>query len=317
MPRSPTSPPSITARRLSALRWRTGTSTRPPRRLPADRLVTDGDYALTFSPDLGYVGLSRRIDAPEPEIRPPMTPPCPSGVRGGIAGRGVRMGRRGSCRMRSRRSPRPGGCRCDPAAGGRAATHRRPRRPLERTPAPAHATPARPPPGSSPNSATASWPKRKRRRRRSGRSGRRPGICPPPANPAPPRSDRRAGSVCHDTRTPRAMLAGAYPFLAEGGLGSQGVFIGQDLYSGGSFVYDPWVLYANGIITAPNIVVAGIVGSGKVLPREIPLHPLAGVRTTRLHPRRPERRTHGGRGGGRGSGDQARPRPPDPVEPAR
>ncbi|MGO3180665.1 MAG: ATP-binding protein [Brevibacterium linens] len=60
-----------------------------------------------------------------------------------------------------------------------------------------------------------------------------------------------------------AMLAGAYPFLAEGGLCSQGVFIGQDLYSGGSFVYDPWVLYANGIITAPNVVVAGIVGSGK------------------------------------------------------
>ncbi|MDN5901125.1 MAG: ATP-binding protein, partial [Brachybacterium sp.] len=60
-----------------------------------------------------------------------------------------------------------------------------------------------------------------------------------------------------------AMLAGAYPFLAEGGLGSQGVFIGQDLYSGGSFVYDPWVLYANGVITAPNVVVAGIVGSGK------------------------------------------------------
>ncbi|MDN5759492.1 MAG: ATP-binding protein, partial [Tomitella sp.] len=28
-----------------------------------------------------------------------------------------------------------------------------------------------------------------------------------------------------------AMLSGAYPFLAEGGLGSQGVFIGQDLYS--------------------------------------------------------------------------------------
>ncbi len=59
------------------------------------------------------------------------------------------------------------------------------------------------------------------------------------------------------------MLAGAYPFLAEGGLGSQGVFIGQDLYSGGSFVYDPWVLYANRVITAPNVVVAGIVGSGK------------------------------------------------------
>jgi hypothetical protein len=41
------------------------------------------------------------------------------------------------------------------------------------------------------------------------------------------------------------------------------VFVGQDLYSGGSFVYDPWVLYARGIITAPNVVLAGIVGSGK------------------------------------------------------
>ena len=60
-----------------------------------------------------------------------------------------------------------------------------------------------------------------------------------------------------------ATLAGQYPFLAEGGLGSAGVFVGQDLYSGGSFVYDPWVLYANGVITAPNLVLAGIVGSGK------------------------------------------------------
>ena len=60
-----------------------------------------------------------------------------------------------------------------------------------------------------------------------------------------------------------ATLAGAYPFLAEGGLGSDGVFVGQDLYSGSSFVYDPWVLYQRGFITAPNLVLAGIVGSGK------------------------------------------------------
>lgn len=58
-------------------------------------------------------------------------------------------------------------------------------------------------------------------------------------------------------------LSGHYPFLAEAGLGSAGVFVGQDLYSGGSFVYDPWVLYQRGLITAPNVVVAGIVGSGK------------------------------------------------------
>lgn len=60
-----------------------------------------------------------------------------------------------------------------------------------------------------------------------------------------------------------ATWAGAYPFLAEGGLGADRVFIGQDLYSGSSFVYDPWVLYARGQITAPNVVLAGIVGSGK------------------------------------------------------
>ncbi|NLG20605.1 MAG: ATP-binding protein [Actinomycetales bacterium] len=60
-----------------------------------------------------------------------------------------------------------------------------------------------------------------------------------------------------------ATLSAQYPFLAEGGLGSAGVFVGQDLYSGGSFVYDPWVLYQTGVITAPNVVVAGIVGSGK------------------------------------------------------
>lgn len=59
------------------------------------------------------------------------------------------------------------------------------------------------------------------------------------------------------------MLAAQYPFLAEGGLGSQGVFVGQDMYSGGSFVYDPWELYRRGVITAPNMILAGIVGSGK------------------------------------------------------
>lgn len=60
-----------------------------------------------------------------------------------------------------------------------------------------------------------------------------------------------------------ATLAGHYPFLAEAGLGLAGVFVGKDLYSGGSFVYDPWVLYQRGLITAPNVVLAGIVGSGK------------------------------------------------------
>lgn len=79
--------------------------------------------------------------------------------------------------------------------------------------------------------------------------------------PAALRSYRRFRVPPHQDTS--ATLRGAYPFLAEGGLGSQGVFVGQDLYSGGSFVYDPWVLYQRGIITAPNLVLAGIVGSGK------------------------------------------------------
>lgn len=46
------------------------------------------------------------------------------------------------------------------------------------------------------------------------------------------------------------------PFRAEAGLGSAGVLVGQDLCSGESFVYDPWVHYPQGLITAPNIMLA-------------------------------------------------------------
>lgn len=93
---------------------------------------------------------------------------------------------------------------------------------------------------------------------------RRATIVLPKAGEPGPAALRTPGRL----RLPRhqdtsATLAGAYPFLAEGGLGSDGVFVGQDLYSGSSFVYDPWVLYARGLITAPNLVLAGIVGSGK------------------------------------------------------
>ena len=79
--------------------------------------------------------------------------------------------------------------------------------------------------------------------------------------PAALRSYRRLRVPTHQDTS--AALAAAYPFLAEGGLGPDGVLVGQDLYSGGSFVYDPWVLYQRGVLTAPNVVLAGIVGAGK------------------------------------------------------
>ena len=58
-------------------------------------------------------------------------------------------------------------------------------------------------------------------------------------------------------------LGGIYPFLAEAGLGSDGVYIGSDSYSGSAFVFDPFVLYQRGAITNPNMLVAGVLGSGK------------------------------------------------------
>jgi|GEM_PF-3699333 len=75
------------------------------------------------------------------------------------------------------------------------------------------------------------------------------------------RSQRRFRVPPH--RATSEVLAGAYPFLAEGGLGSEGTFIGQDAWSGGGFCFDPWVLYQNGIITNPNCLLAGVVGRGK------------------------------------------------------
>ncbi|HEX6394567.1 MAG TPA: hypothetical protein VFZ97_14110 [Acidimicrobiales bacterium] len=64
-------------------------------------------------------------------------------------------------------------------------------------------------------------------------------------------------------RATTEMLSGAYPFLAEQGLGSAGILIGQDAWSGTAFCYDPWVLYSQGVLTNPNIFLAGQIGRGK------------------------------------------------------
>jgi hypothetical protein len=64
-------------------------------------------------------------------------------------------------------------------------------------------------------------------------------------------------------RATSEMLGGAYPFLAEAGLGSAGTFIGQDAWSGGGFCFDPWVLYEQKVITNPNVLLAGVIGKGK------------------------------------------------------
>ena len=70
-------------------------------------------------------------------------------------------------------------------------------------------------------------------------------------------SAERPGHRC-TTRHAQAI----YPFIATGGLGGRGVFVGRDS-SGGAFCYDPWVLYGDGALDDPNAIVLGKLGQGK------------------------------------------------------
>jgi type IV secretory pathway VirB4 component len=70
-------------------------------------------------------------------------------------------------------------------------------------------------------------------------------------------SAERPGHRC-TTRHAQAI----YPFIAAGGLGGKGTFIGRDA-SGGAFCYDPWILYKHGALDDPNAIVLGKLGQGK------------------------------------------------------
>jgi type IV secretory pathway VirB4 component len=59
-----------------------------------------------------------------------------------------------------------------------------------------------------------------------------------------------------------AHFQSAYPFLAEGGLGAPGAYIGRDA-CGGAFLFDPWEAYARGILSGPNMLIVGQLGRGK------------------------------------------------------
>ncbi|MFL5864108.1 MAG: helicase HerA domain-containing protein, partial [Solirubrobacteraceae bacterium] len=53
-----------------------------------------------------------------------------------------------------------------------------------------------------------------------------------------------------------------YPFVNAGGLGGRGVYVGRDS-GGAAFCYDPWVLYGEGTLDDPNVIVLGKLGQGK------------------------------------------------------
>lgn len=89
-----------------------------------------------------------------------------------------------------------------------------------------------------------------------------------------PRRDRRgahgraAGRLAHLMKLPAhtatsSVLRTWYPWIMDPGLGVPGAYIGVDLYSRASFLFDPWKLYEAGVITSPNGLIIGEIGTGK------------------------------------------------------
>ncbi|NNN21042.1 MAG: DUF87 domain-containing protein, partial [Acidimicrobiales bacterium] len=59
-----------------------------------------------------------------------------------------------------------------------------------------------------------------------------------------------------------AHLGAIFPFFSENHMLAKSVVIGSNLF-GGTFCFDPFEMYANGVISNPNMVVFGQIGMGK------------------------------------------------------
>ncbi|MFF5537847.1 ATP-binding protein [Streptomyces cinerochromogenes] len=90
-----------------------------------------------------------------------------------------------------------------------------------------------------------------------------PPVYPPAGRPGPASArGNRLKLPAHRMTT--AIASGAYPFLAEVGLGAEGIYIGRDVHAEASFVFDPFALYGRiEGFTNPNILLAGVIGQGK------------------------------------------------------
>ncbi len=75
---------------------------------------------------------------------------------------------------------------------------------------------------------------------------------------------RKPGLRLPRHRATTAHLCSAYPFQAAQGLGGRGVYLGTDELAGdGAFCYDQFELYTQGVISSPNMIIFGQLGSGK------------------------------------------------------
>jgi type IV secretory pathway VirB4 component len=75
---------------------------------------------------------------------------------------------------------------------------------------------------------------------------------------------RRPGLRLPRHRATTAHAQALYPWHIDSGLGSRGIYIGEDITGGnGAWCFDPFQLYTDKVLTSPNMLVLGVVGSGK------------------------------------------------------
>ena len=86
-----------------------------------------------------------------------------------------------------------------------------------------------------------------------------------PASGRPGPASARGGKLkLPQHRMTTAVAAGIYPYLAEGGLGAGGIYVGRDVHAEAAFCFDPFLLYGRlDGYTNPNLLLAGIIGQGK------------------------------------------------------
>ncbi len=79
-------------------------------------------------------------------------------------------------------------------------------------------------------------------------------------------------------RATTAHLCAAYPFVAQGGIGATGVYLGTNVLAGGAgFAFDPFEAYTTGVLTNPNMLLAGEPGTGKSSTAKVFIYRSVGV----------------------------------------
>ena len=112
-----------------------------------------------------------------------------------------------------------------------------------------------------PGSDSRRWPRRPRKRVSRENGGESFEI---PMQTGLVHQLRRPGLRVPRHRATTAHAQALYPFHVDSGLGSRGVYIGEDITGGnGAWCFDPFQLYTDKVLTSPNILVLGVVGSGK------------------------------------------------------